>query len=362
MEQSLYLEEVKKYFPGLAARVVEKLNDTKNPLTYLHRRMLTKQYSYDLKWESFINVNGGLVAADVVAMDSSLPLKLRDSLASASGSIPKLGIELALREKQLTELGIIARTPGRTSELLAKLFADTPRVINAQYETLEYMFLLGLSTGVTVIADANNVGTAVRIDYGYLTANKFGVPVLWSNPSSTPLTDLANRPMAKASADGNKIIRFMLDQATWNNIAKTTEANQIYANSIAFYGDVLPVPNFAQLNTATQAQYGFTFEIVERSVRFEKNGVRNTLKPWATGAVVGITSENVGTITYGTLAEMDHPVAGVTYETVDDFMLVSKFRDNRPSLAEFTNSQSLVLPVIEGVDGIYLVDSTTVQA
>jgi hypothetical protein len=35
---------------------------------------------------------------------------------------------------------------------------------------------------------------------------------------------------------------------------------------------------------------------------------------------------------------------------------------NTPSLAEFTSSQALVLPVIDGVDSIYLMDSTTVQA
>lgn len=362
MEQSLYLEEVKKYFPGLAARVVEKLNDTTNPLTYLHRRMLTKQYSANLEWNALTTVNGGLVAADVIALDSSLPLKLRDSLTSAKGDIPKMGIELVLREKQLTELGILARTPGRTQELLTKLFADTPRVINAQYETLEYMFLLGLSTGVTVIADANNVGTGIRIDYGYLTTNKFGVPVIWSNTASTPFADLQNRPIAKATGDGNRIIRFMIDQATWNNIAKTTEAKNLYASSVGYAGSPSLVPNMTQLNAASQAQYGFTFEIVNRTVRFEKNGVRTTLAPWATGAVVGITSENIGTITYGTLAEMDHPVDNVNYTTVDDFMLVSKFRLNRPSLSEHTSSQSLVLPVIEGVDGIYLVDSTLVQA
>lgn len=362
MEQSLYFEEVKKYFPGLVARVVNKLNDTTNPLTYLHRRMLTKQYSYNLKWEALTTLNGGLVAADVIAMDSSIPLKLRDSLSVANGDIPKIAIELALREKQLTELDIIARTPGRSAELIAKIFADTPRVINAQYETLEYMFLQGLSTGITSITDTNNVGTAVRIDYGYISGNKFGVPVVWSNIASTPFSDLQNRPQLKATNDGNKIIRYMLDQTTWNNIAKTTEAKNLYASSVGYSGTASLVPNFEQLNAAVKAQFGFVFEIVNRSVRFEKNGVRTTLTPWATGAVVGITSENVGSITYGTLAEANRPVSGVTYQTVDDFILVSKFSTNRPSYAEFTNSQSLVLPVIEGVDGIYLVDSATVQA
>ncbi len=363
MEQTLYIEEVKKFFPGAAARVVARLNDTTNPnaLTYLHRQMLRKEYSGDLKWKS-LSISGSIVAADVIAMDSSIPLKKRDAIGSASGDIPKIAMELALREKELTDLGILARAPGRQNDLIRKLFADTEKVIQGQYETLEYMFLLGLSSGVTVMNDANNVGTGIRIDYGYLAANKFGVPVVWSNTSSTPMSDINNRMIDKATTDGNRITTILIDKVTLNRISATAEARNIVANGSGFFGASAPIPTLSQLNQATQDRYGFVFQVVDRSVRFEKNGVSTNLKPWTPGAVVGLTSNQVGTLTYGTLAEMEHPVEKVNYTTVEDFILVSKFRENRPSLAEFTNSQALVLPVIDGVDSIYLMDSLTVQA
>lgn len=364
MEQSIYLEEVKKYFPSLTAKIIQRLNDTTNPaaVSYLHRTMLRKEYSPNLKWES-MSVAGSIVAADVIAMDSPIPLKRRDSIARANGDVPKIAMQMALREKELTDLGIIARTPGRYQDLLAKLFSDTQKVIAGQYETLEYMFLLGLSSGVTVIADANNVGTGIRIDYGYLAANKFGVPVVWSNAATaTPFADISSRMMGKASADGTTIRKIMLDQATLNNIAKTTEAKQMFAFSIGYVGTNIPIPTLSQLNTAAQDRYGFVFQVVDRTVKFEKNGQKTNIKPWTPGAVVGLTSDQVGTLTWGTLAEMEHPVATVNYQTVEDFILVSKFRANTPSLAEFTTSQALVLPVIDGVDSIYLMDSTLVQA
>lgn len=364
MEQSLYFREVQKYFSGVAAEVVTRINDSTNPANrkYWHRQMLTKKYSTDLNWNALTTVNSGIVAADVIAMDSSLPLKKRDSLSKASGEIPKLGIELQMREKQLMELDILARTPGQEANLLAGIFADTPRVIQAVPETLEYMFLQALSTGVTTIAEANNVGTGIRIDFGYLTANKFGVPVVWSNTSSTPFTDIASRILAKAQADGKVVTKLMMDRATFNRIAATTEAKQLFSFSVGFTGSVTQTPTLSQLNAAINDRFGYTIEIVERSVVFEKNGTRTTLTPWAAGSVVALTSNNVGTITYGTLAEMSHPVPNVNYTTVDDFILVSKFRLNRPSLSEHTTSQALVLPVIEGVDGIYTMDSTLVQA
>lgn len=362
MEQSQYIDQIKKFFPGVVTEVVNRLNGTENPAarSYRWRSELKRVYSTDLSWSSF-SVAGRLVAADVVALDSSLPLKKRDSIGKSGGTIPKTGMELAIREKELTDLGILARMPNRESELFAMLFTDTKRVIEGQYELFEYMYLLGLSTGVTLIADANNVGTGIRADFGYPTANKFGVAVVWSNAASaTPFTDL-KRVKAKAQKDGKNIIRFKMDESTFLQLAVTNEAKQLFATSVGFFGTTVPIPTLEQINNASRANYGFTFEIIDRTITFEKNGVDTVLTPWEPGMVIGITSEQVGQFVWGTLAEMDHPVAGVSYETADGFILVSKFRENRPSIAEFTNSQSLALPVING-NGIYQLDSTTVQA
>lgn len=59
------------------------------------------------------------------------------------------------------------------------------------WERIELMFLQGLSTGVA-LADTDNIGTGVRVDYGYLTENKFGVKVVWEGNTSTskPIDDI----------------------------------------------------------------------------------------------------------------------------------------------------------------------------
>jgi hypothetical protein len=46
----------------------------------------------------------------------------------------------------------------------------------------------------------------------------------------------------------------------------------------------------------------------------------------------------------------------VTYQKVDGYILVSKYSKNDP-LREFTSSQALVLPVIENVDTIYILNT-----
>jgi hypothetical protein len=44
-------------------------------------------------------------------------------------------------------------------------------------------FLHALSTGIALIEDTENVGTGIRIDYGYSDANKFRVVTAWSECS-----------------------------------------------------------------------------------------------------------------------------------------------------------------------------------
>lgn len=368
MDQSLYFEQVKTYFPGVASKVVSLLNGTTNAAinrTYLHLSMLTKQYEPDLKWQSITSVNNSAVAADLIAMDSSIPLKSRDSLGGATGDVPKIAMELALREKQLTDLDIIARIRGsQSAELLKALFNDTARCITGFYERLEYMFLQGLSTGITTMVDPNNVGLGVRVDYGYITANKFGtVGAVWlANPTTaTPLTDFA-RVQSKANADGNTVITWLMDRNTFNAMIATNEVKQEVAAAVGFFGATIPMPTLDQVNNAASSKYGFNFKIIERSVVTEKDGVRTVVKPWASRQIVGLTSDNVGTLSWGTLAEMNHPVEKVNYTTVQDYILLSKYRENRPSLAEFTSSQGLALPVIANVNAIYTLDTTAVQA
>lgn len=361
MEQSQYIDQIRVNFPGIVLEVVTRLNGSTNPArSYRWRNELKKVYSPDLSWNSF-TISNRLVAADVVAMDSSLPLKKRDSIGKFGGKIPKTGMELALREEQLQQLHTLSRMPNRESQFLAALFGDTKRVIEGQYELFEYMYLLGLSTGVTLIADANNVGTGIRADFGYPDANKFGVTALWSDATNaTPFADLA-RVKAKAQKDGRMIVKFKLDEPTLNQIRATAEARNMFAASIGYFGTSAPMPTTEQVNNLVRTNYGYVFDVVDRSVTFEKNGIDTVLTPWEPGMVIGQTSEQVGTFTWGTPVEADSPVAGVEYQTADGFILVSKFRENRPSIAEFTNSQSFALPVING-SGIYQLDSTTIQA
>jgi hypothetical protein len=362
MDYKKYIEDGGQ-LNGVIQRTVETINGTEaTPTPYYHLRMLRKVLSISGNWDSITQANSQIMA-HVVAMNSDLPLAKRDALSVASGKIPKMGLQYALDEQQLTDIDYMITTGVVGARISAILLSDPAKLIKSVPERNEEIFLKGLSTGFAIVNDDENTGTGIRLDYGYQSANKFGVATLWSSTSAKPFDDI-QRVLDKAALDGNTITKVMLDRTAFNNMAKTTQSKELFAFSAGFVGSNIPTPSLTQLNGFTSDRYGFSFEIVNKSFRYEKNGVQTAVNPWATGAVVFLTQEEVGTLTYAPLAESNpaHQVAGVSYKLVEDYMLLSQWGQNKPYLAQFSSIQARVAPVINNGNQIYLIDSTTVQA
>lgn len=359
MKESLFIEYVKKIFPKLQT-IIEKINGKRNQtLTYLHKAMLRKEYSADQKWES-ASVNTTYVAADMVAMDSPLPPKSRDSVAHANGTLPKVGMKKILRETQINAINIMKAQGASFTNIANKLTNDAVACSVGIDEKNEANFLTALSDGIVIVEDENNTGTGLRINYNYLPQNCFGVEEA-GNISS----DDIKRVIAKADADGNAITTIALALSTYNKIRQTQWAKELVANyrGQTFDNDTkLPVPSATLFDEAfADDNNGITFLKIDRTVISEKNGKRNPYKPWNANKLIFLTTQEVGALVWGTLAEVTNPVNGVVYSTVDEYKLISKYSKNDP-LQEFTSGQALVLPVIENVDQIYSLDISEAQA
>lgn len=358
MLQTLFVDYVKKYFASLAKTFTQKINDKKEEPTYLHKSMLRKEFSTDLKWDS-TSVNSSIVAADVVAMDSPLPLKKRDSFSKASGDLPKIGMKLFKGEKLISDVNIMVAKGTAEAQIVQKIFEDLPRCQKGVYEQLEFCFLQGLSDGVTLVPEEGNTGIGIRVDYGYKEENKFGVSKKWGTTGYTPLSDIANTVLEKVAEDGNTISVVAIGKNAYENFRKSDEAKMLaanYNNFIITDKTLLPIPTKATFDAAIEAEYGFRFMVIDRNVMFEKNGIRTSKKPFDANKLIFLTSTEVGRLVYGTLAEETNPVAGVQYQKADGFILLSKFSKNDP-LREFTSSQAIALPVIDNVDSIYVMDT-----
>jgi hypothetical protein len=371
MNESLFIEFVRRIWSKLSLYVKEKVNYTNKTLTYLHKTMLTEVYSPDQKWEG-TSANTTYVAADMVAMDSPLSPKMRDSIARSNGTLPKIGMKKKLKETDINAINIIkahlynattdAARKSILNRIITRILDDGTACSIGIDERNEANFLTGLSDGVIIVEgdDDKNTGIGLRVDYGYLPEHRFGVVT-----TGEVTGDDIERVISKADDDGNSISVIMLALSTYNKMRQSQWAKELAANyrGQTFDNDTkLPVPTSTLFDEAFSDQYGgISFLKVDRSVTYEKNGKRVSYKPWNANKLIFLPSaDNVGSFVWGTLAEATNPVNGVEYTTIDKYKLISRYSKTDP-LQEFTNGQAICLPVIENVDQIYSLDILEAQ-
>lgn len=367
MQSSLFTEIVEKYFRLVIGKITEKFNDKKTEPTLLHKTMLTEEYSADLNWGS-TELNHSIVAADVVSLDSSLPLKKRGKIGNATGTIAKIGVKLRKSEKQITDINVMRARGADEATVVSKIFDDAPKVVKSIDVRKEIMFQQALSTGQVLVTDASdenstNDGTGVRADFGYLATNKFKNTVApWGNKVARPLDDL-RQMFDKAKEDSNIISLVLLTETYFNYMRKSMQSKLLTAtfeNQVITSLALLPIPSRRAFLEALKDEFKAEFRIVDGVFKIENpDGSTSAVRPWVQANVVGLPSEKVGRLVYGTLAEETNPVAGVAYQKAGSHILVSKYSKTDP-LEEFTAGQALCMPVIDGADSIYLLEADQV--
>lgn len=361
MVQSQFVEYIRKIFPRLQ-NVVDTVNGKRNgdnKRTYLHKSMLRKVYSADQKWSNAA-VNTTYVAADMVSMNSPLPIKSRDAIAHANGSLPKIGMKKIMFESDINAVNIMKAQGAEWTNIANKLTSDPIACSVGIDEQNEANFLTGLSNGIVAVEDENNTGTALRINFGYLPENCFGV----ETQNELTLDDI-KRVLAYADNNGDTITTICIALSTYNKLRQTQGAKELVANYRGQTFDSntkLPVPTASLFDEAfADDNNGVAFLKIDRSIISEKNGKRKPYKPWNQNKLIFLTTEEVGALVWGTLAEKTNPVEGVVYSTVDEYKLISRYRTTEP-FTETTSGQALVLSVIENVDQIYSLDISESQA
>lgn len=358
MRQSLFAKYVAALMASLVT-LIEKVNGKREgTLTYYHKNtsILKKVFSADGKWES-TSVNTTYVAADFVSMDSPLPIKSRDSIATANGKLPKLGISKTLKESDIDAINTMEAQPGDAgvrARRIRKKLADDPVACNVGLdELLEYSFLFGLSHGYVAMPDEDHPNAMLRLNFGYFEKNTFGASV----KGQISLEDI-KRVISAADEANDTIIKIWISKTDFDALRQTREAKELCANyrGQTFSKDTeLPVPTAKLFKEAFEDDTNVTFEIVNRSIQFEKDGRKKSVKPWAEHRLIFVCNEQIGSLVYGTLAEATNKVDGVIYQLIDDFKLISKYSLTNP-LREMTGGQAKAACIIEDVDQIYVYD------
>lgn len=367
-QQSIFQEFIDKIWPQLNLYVKEKTNGSNRELTYLYKQRLTPVYSPDQKWETS-SANTRFVAADMVAMDSPLPLKKRSSVASSNGNLPKIGMKKQMTESDINNLNIMraqmnAMPEGsnqrkqKYQQILKKIADDGNACSVGIDERNEYNYLYGISNGIVLIEvmdDNGNTGVGMRVNYKYPESNIFGV----DTKDEVNGDDIQN-VISKADANGVTIQTAMISKTLLTKIRRSRWARELaadYKEQVYTDATKLPVPTQKTFIDAFENEYNFGFIVVDRSILLEKNGKDYPVKPFNPHRIIFLPNANTdGSFVWGTLAEATNPSEAVSYTTVDDHKLISRQRITEPSLMELTKGQSLSLPVIEDVESIFVLD------
>lgn len=359
----LWAEYINRFFRGIVLYVTNLYNGQPAEEQHWFRRLLRTRYSVTGKWSTVLN-NNSRVAADYVALDSSLPLKARGVIRQVSGDIPKVGIEYWKNETQLTEIDLLEATGAEDEIVAGEVLSDVPAVIDAIDLNIEFALLRGFSTGVALIPDDENVGTGISVDYGYLPEHSFGVSVIWNTANaatSTPIDDI-ERVRAQAQTDGNQLLHMWMDRTAFNGFVASEQVRAYYA-AMMNIDSVSIRPSFDQISAVMSSDTGsrLILHLIDKPIRKQANGVDETVFPWQTGMVIFTDREDIGELVYAPLAENRHRAPEVAYQVANDYTLVSVKTKTDPSLSIHTKGQARVIPVVTVVNSLYQLNSQEVQ-
>jgi hypothetical protein len=341
--------------------LIEKINGKRDKqLKYYHKdtAILRKVYSPDNKWETGA-VNTTYVAADFVAVNSELPIKDRATVAMANGKLPKIGIKKVMQESDINMLNVMEAQGGNAQQIAQKLANDAVACNVGIDELNEYAFLSGLSNGYVAIPNEDTPDNLLRINFNYLANHKFGI----ASAEGITLDDIEN-VFKSADENGDVITKIWVSKTKFDELKKTRGAKELVANyNGQSFTDAtnLAVPTASKFKEAFADEYnGVEFEVVDRSVIFEKNGKKTSVKPFNPNTLVFVCSDQIGALVYGRLAEQTNPVDGVKYNTIDGYKLISEYSLVEP-LREISAGQAFSAPIIEVADQLYMIDCTDVQ-
>lgn len=366
MTETNFREYYAKYLAPFTAKLYELINSTpvgQEP-KLLYKELLGTEQTVKDTWDS-ASISRSVVAADVVSLDSSLPLKARSSFSRATGKIPKLGISYRKRESDIRELQQAIAMGGTQADIARKLLSDVDLCVKGIETAKELMFLQGLSTGQTLVKDEDSDGKGIRVDFGYTDQHTFTVGKKWSEADAKPLSDL-QAILDAAEAEGMRPAQMILSRKAFDRIRASVEGKQLAMRSTGgvVITDVtnLPVPSRAVLLDALKDELGIQIRVIDKSLRVQTaDGTTRSVQPWEEANVVFTPSEVVGRLVWADPVEKSLPNKSATYTTGEQGTLISVYGEMNP-LAEVTMAQAHAIPVIDGGAQTFVLETETATA
>lgn len=239
--------------------------------------------------------------------------------------------------------------------LLNTMFKNITSAVNAVEGRIDNIFLGALSNeGVYTFDATNNPEGGVKgsIDYKMPSDNKATVTTSWT-PENIETVDCFEDIQAVMDAALNKVTlsKALLSQAKLSYILRNKKMKMAIFGSDRSSTPLL----LSTLNEFMQQNGMPVFEVVRRTMRVQNNGTFTEVNPWNSDNMVFIPDGKLGLVKNAFANGELRPEPGVSYSRFGR-ILISQWgvgEAQGSNGVEFTKAQSLSLPVISQINGIY---------
>ena len=249
----------------------------------------------------------------------------------------------------------------KTQQLINLMWNNVSTVVKSVQSKLDIIFLGALSNkGVFTFNAKNNPEGGVRgiIDYKMPPENIASVTLDWTDTNKDnvdPFEDIQG--VVDAAQDKVTFDRILMSPARLSYLLKSRKMKQVI-----FGTDKSGTPLLMSgLNEFLRSNDLPVIETVRRITRIQDNGKLSEYKPWNDKNIVFVPAGKLGVIKNAYADNELRQEPGVTYSNYGRIRISQwgKGETDNSNGVEFTKAQSLSLPVLTEINGIY---SLTVEA
>lgn len=249
----------------------------------------------------------------------------------------------------------------KTQQLINLMWNNVSTVVKSVQSKLDIIFLGALSNkGVFTFNANNNPEGGVRgiIDYKMPPENIASVTLDWTDTNKDnvdPFEDIQG--VVDAAQDKVTFDKILMSPARLSYLLKSRKMKQVI-----FGTDKSGTPLLMSgLNEFLRSNDLPVIETVRRITRIQDNGKLSEYKPWNDKNIVFVPASKLGVIKNAYADNELRQEPGVTYSNYGRIRISQwgKGETDNSNGVEFTKAQSLSLPVLTEINGIY---SLTVEA
>lgn len=322
-----------------------------------------------LTFESAIGRDRIEAAASIVDPDSPAPLRSRPSLELYTGKIPTMKEKFRMKQSDMRAIEVLMQSKAfsndaRKNALIKSLWDDVSRAATAGDKRVDILLMQAKSTlsvdvGLSMNPDGVNYGTVDLLAQPY---QKQGVPVVWTDlANAKPIDDIERFVETIWKGLGRRFGMIEMSYSLWLTFKRTAQvqdmlksffnigkANGTYAATLNNVNEMFDANGWPMIKLNNEIR---SIEVDGKIVPF---------RPFNENNLCFRPAGKLGTLANAYPMELTHKIMKKSYANYGA-TLVSKWCDDDP-LTEFTAMEMNAFPVLEALDGIFILQTNVVQA